>query len=531
MIQLYHDTARNLLVYRTDKPEIITQHVPQAKRVNGFVAVPNSLRNCQLLRLLDVPICNPMAQYDWPIALGRVPCRHQKQMAGFMVSHPRSFNLSDPGTMKTLAALWSADFIMREYEQRGEECRALVLAPLSILDDAWRSEIHRNFLSRRTCSIVYGSAGKRLEKLAEPADFYLLNYDGLAVGSRVRPIRLGGVSEHIAARTDIKIVIIDEARAYADSTTRRHRLARLTIGARPFLWLLTGTPTSNGPLDAYGQAKLVNGARGLSFTGWKQATMMQVSQFKWVPRTGAAEKVKELLSPAIRFALEDVWDGPEIVTETRTVALTAQQTKLLRELRNGFVMQMASGKQITAINEAAVRTKMLQVAQGAVYDADHNWHAVDVEPRKNELLSIVYDSPIKILCFVPLTSVIRLIYHWLDGCKREIINGATPPAERQRIIRSFQDDPQGVRVILADPGSLSLGANLFSGRVVLRYGPTDKCEQYIQGNKRVHRPGQKYPVRVTRLVATPLEREIYRRLEANESLQGAVLKIIKENKL
>jgi hypothetical protein len=259
--------------------------------------------------------------------------------------------------------------------------------------------------------------------------------------------------------------------------------------------------------------------------------MMQISNFKWVPRTGAAHKVRELLSPAVRFAIEDVWDGPELVTETRAVELTPQQTKLIRDVRNGFVMEMASGKKITAVNEAAVRTKILQAAMGAVYDADHKWHAVDAAPRKTELLSIVQESPPKILCFIPLTSIIRLVYEWLSGWKREVINGSTSPDDRQRIIRSFQDDENGTAIILADPGSLSLGANLFRARTVIWFGPTDKCEQYIQGIKRAHRPGQRYPVRVVRLVSTPLEKEIYRRLESNESLQGTVLEMIKKGKL
>ena len=531
-MKLYHDTQRNLLIYETNDPAPILQHIPNAKRLNGqYVAVPHNLHNNQILRLLQYPVVSPLASYDFPIMLGRRPCDHQKATANFLAVHPRAFCLSDPGTMKTLSALWAADFVMRDFESRDGQCRALVLAPLSIIEDAWGAEISRNFLGRRTYSVVYGSQKQRLAAIDKDADFYLLNYDGLAVGSQTRPIRLGGVAARLSARMDIKLVIVDEARNYHDATTRRHRLLRAALGGRPYWWLLTGTPTSNGPLDAYGQAKLVNGAKGLSFTGWRAMTMMQISQFKWVPQRGAAERVRELLSPAIRYSIEDIWDGPEMTVETRAVELTPDQNKLIREVRNGFVMELANGKQITAINEASVRGKILQIAMGAVYDADHNWHAVPAEPRKNELLQIVRECAGKILLFVPLTSIVRLLYIWLSDYKRGIINGATSPRDRQAIIRSFQDDPDGVRIIIADPGSLSLGANLFAGRLVCWYGPTDKTEQWIQGNKRVHRPGQKWPVTVTRLVATPMEREIYRRLEMNESMQGVVLKMVEEGKL
>ena len=97
-MNLYHDRARNLLVYPHNAR--IEQYVPEAKRVNGaYLAVPNTLRNVQLLRILDMPVPGIMeaSGYDWPIEKGRKPLEHQKLMAEFMVSHPRCFNLSDMG--------------------------------------------------------------------------------------------------------------------------------------------------------------------------------------------------------------------------------------------------------------------------------------------------------------------------------------------------------------------------------------------------------------------------------------------------
>jgi hypothetical protein len=534
MTELYHDSARNMLVYRTSNAHHILQHIPDARPVNGsFVCVPNNLGNLQILRLLNLPIVAPMREYDWPIVIGREPCAHQRLMANFMVAHPKSFNLSDPGTMKTLSTLWACDYVMRQYEARGEECRALIVSPLSVMEDAWGSEIARNFLGRRSHRIVYGSADKRMDALRSRADFYLINYDGIGIGadSRSRPLKLGGLSEQLQLRDDIKIVAVDEARNYHDSTTRRHRIARMVFAGKPYLWLLTGTPTPNGPLDAYGQAKLVNGAKGKSMTGWKLETMTQISQFKWVPKRGANERVRELLSPAIRIGIEDVWDGPEMVTETRAVALTEAQRNAMTQLKRDFVVQLGEGRSVSAINEAAVRTKFLQISMGAIYDQNHQWHPIDAGPRKNELLSIVTDAPGKMLVFIPLTSVIRLVYGWLSGYKREIVNGEVSQSDRTRIFRDFQDNPLGTRILLCDPGSVAHGVNLFMARSVVWFGPTDKTELYLQGNKRAHRPGQKFPVTVTRLVSNPLEREIFRRLETNESMQGALLKMIKEGRM
>ena len=237
--------------------------------------------------------------------------------------------------------------------------------------------------------------------------------------------------------------------------------------------------------------------------------MTQLSQFKWVPRRGANDKVRDLLSPAIRIGIEDVGRPGDGHRDQGGDADRAQH-KAMTELKRDFVVQPA-GATISAINEASVRTKFLQISMGAIYDQEHKWHPIDCAPRKAELLSIVTDAPGKIICFIPLTSVIHLVYSWLAGYKREIVNGEVSQPERTRIFRDFQDNALGTRIILADPGSVAHGVNLFMARSVVWYGPTDKCELFLQGNKRAHRPGQRFPVTVTRLVATPLEREIFRR--------------------
>src|SRR5665213_2386292 len=162
MTELFHDTTRNLLVYKTEDPDRITRNVEEARRLNGeYVVVPNTLYNLQLLRWLELPIVPALSNYSWPCAPGIRPLEHQKLMANFMVTDPRCFNLSDMGTMKTLATLWAADSIMEK-----EKCRALVVGPLSILQSVWGSAIAKNFLGKRTFEIIHGSASTRLSRLA-----------------------------------------------------------------------------------------------------------------------------------------------------------------------------------------------------------------------------------------------------------------------------------------------------------------------------------------------------------------------------
>jgi SNF2 family DNA or RNA helicase len=539
MANFYHDKTRNLLVYRSQSPFVL-QAIPEARQINGeYIAIPRTLRNSQIMRHFDYPVAPVMtdASYDWPIEPGRRPLAHQKVMANFQVLHPRCFNLSDMGTMKTLASLWAADWLMKRWKG---ECRALIVAPLSTLERVWANAIWTNFLGRRTFEILHGNASKRQELLAKKADFSICNFDGVGVGAHTRKrFELDGFSKALADDGGIRIVICDEASAYKDARTKRHRIARLIIGKRDYLWLLSGTPTPNAPTDAYGLAKLVNNAGGKSFQTFQRETMIQVTNFKWHPQRDGYDKARRLLSPSIRYDIRDVWDGPEMTTQQRAVELTPDQKRLMADLKRDLQVVVKSGQPITATNEAAARQKFLQISLGAIYDEGHRAHAVDAHPRIEELRAVIEQAPLKLLLMVPLTSVVNLLYKELGrkrtqagklihaGWSREIVNGDVGQKERASIFRRFQseDDP---RILIADPGTMAHGLDLWRATTVVWYGPTDKTELYLQANKRAHRPGQKHPVTVVQIVSNPLEREIYRRLETNTSLQGALLQMVRD---
>ena len=529
--ELYHDRERRLLVYHTAEPDRVCHYVPEAKRINGaYVAVPATLRNAQLLRLLAMPIPGIMeaSGYDWPIKKGWKPLAHQKLMAEFMVAHPRCFNLSDMGTTKTMAALWAADFVMER-----EKTHALVVAPLSILQRVWGDAIFSSFLGRRTLQILYGSGAERERQLEKTSDFYIINFDGLGVGAVTRKrFELEGLSKALFDRTDIGLAIVDEASAYRDARTKRHRIARVILGSKNYLWQLTGTPTSNGPTDAYGLAKLANTTRGESYTSFHNRTMMKVSTFKWIPRAGSYDEARKLLSPAIRFDIRDVWDGPPMTTQQREVALTDEQKRAMAQLKRDLQIVLKAGQPITAVNEGAARWKFIELSLGGVYDENHKSHAVDASPRVNELKAIIDNAPGKILCFTPLTNICNMLYKELKAkVACEIVNGEVSQRDRSSIFERFQSAESALRLLIADPGTMAHGLDLWQAQTVVWYGPTDRTELYLQANRRAHRPGQKHPVTVVQIVSNKLEREIYRRLESNESLQGLLLEMVREGKL
>ena len=530
-MNIFYDQSRDLLIY-PPSAGLPVHLLPDGRKIGDHFAVPRTLRNSQVLRHYNFPVMPVITDenYEWPRPPGITPYESQKVTANFCVLNRRCFVLSDMGVGKTNSLLWGADWLMRQHAPG--TFRVLVVCPLSIMQSVWANAVFKCFLGERKVEILHGDPNKRIEALKRDADVYICNFDGVGIGAHTRGrFELDGFSKALAERDDIKLVIVDEASAYRDAQTKRHRLARLVIGRRPYLWLATGTPTPNAPTDAYGMAKLVNNAFSKSFRSFQEESMVKVTQFKWVPRSDGYEKARALLTPAIRFSIDQVWDAPELTYQQREVVLTTEQKKLMGDLKRDLQVVVKQGQPISAANEAAARQKFMQISLGAIYDRDHKWHVIDAEPRINELMSVLEEAPGKVLIFVPLTSVLELLYRKLKqkfSCRT--VNGDVPQKERARIFQAFQeeDDP---RVLIADPHCMAHGLDLWRAQTVVWYAPSEKTELFLQANKRAHRPGQKHSVAVVQLVSNPLEKEIFKRLENNTSLQGVLLDLVSRGEL
>lgn len=543
------DDARNLVIYKGE-PGVLAQYIPDLKTINGsYFCVPRQLSALQVMAWYNWPVPPVMTDtnYDWPIEPGKSALPHQKIYANFTVLHPRMFNLGDPGTMKTISTLWALDFLMLHTPER---FRALIVAPLTILETTWAKAIFKNFLGRRTFEILTGTPERRLKKLESDVDIFIVNHDGIKVGAHIRRkvdprfprqkrIELDGFSAALAARDDIKMVIIDEAHGFGDPSSGRSAVANMLfgLGKRPMLKQLTGTPNATAPTDAYGMAKLSNNAFGKSFTGFRAESMMKVSEFKWIPQKDGYDKARRLLTPAIRFGLDEIWDGPQMTIQRRKVELTEDQKKEMKRLRQELQVIAASGHAISASNESAARQKLIQLSLGAVYDGEHVAHLIDASPRYRELEEIVESTERKVVVFVPITSVVHLVVRYLRetwkkkkvAWKCDFINGEVKAGkERDAVINAFVSDPD-FKLVVADPQTATEGINEFViADTVVWFGCTDRAKAWIQGNARVRRPGQKYPSTCFQLVSNKLEEEIFDRLETNTSMQGMMLDAIRK---
>ena len=507
------------LVFRTRDPDKYNI-IPRSKVVgenNGVyeMAVFWGLEEVRVLRNLGVKdLQSPItARYNWP---GRhKPFAHQIETASFLTLNPKAFVFNDPGTGKTLSALWAADYLMRLKKVR----RCLILCPLSIMHDAWMSGISNSIIHRSAIVAHHTQASRRIEMVQGDYEFVIVNYDGLNL-----------IAEEVARDGRFDLVIVDEANAYKNSSTKRWKSLSKIIRPDSLLWMMTGTPSAQSPVDAYGLAKLVNPSGVPKFaTAWRDKVMKKLTQFKWVPKSGAAEAVFAALQPAIRFTKEECTDLPPVLTETREIPLTPQQLKYYKLLKERMVMQ-ASGETITAVNAAAGVSKLLQISAGAAYTDAHEVVEFDCAPRLNVLLEVLQETNRKVIVFAPFRHSIETIHEFLlkHNIGAEVIHGDVSVNKRTDIFKRFQTEPNP-RILVVQPQSASHGVTLTAADTVVFYGPVMSVETYLQCIARADRIGQTSTnVTVIHLQGSDIEKRMFAQLEKRVEGHDILLNLYKE---
>ena len=311
------------------------------------IAVKWGLDEVRVLRNLGVKnVPSPIqGTYSWP---GRFkPFEHQIATASFLTMHNRAYVFNAPGTGKTNACLWAADYLMTKSLVR----RCLIVCPLSIMEAAWMKDLMQTIIHRKAAIAHAASMEKRREIIEQGHDFVIINYDGVE-----------GVAKEIIEDGTFDLVICDEANFVKNANTRRWKAINAVCNPDTRIWALTGTPAPQSPVDAFGLAKLVTPGTVPKFiTAWKDKTMMKVSQFKWIAKGDAPQTVHRALQPAIRFTKDMCLDLPPVLTATRKIAMTAQQDKYYRMMKVRAVMS-AGGETVTAVNAATVINKLLQIS-------------------------------------------------------------------------------------------------------------------------------------------------------------------------
>ena len=506
-----------VLLIRTRRPHLITESIKKSAVVNQKedlyeVAVNWGLPEVQALAKLRIKNVPSTISRDY-IWTGRLsPFIHQKETSSFLTLHKRAFCFNEQGTGKTASVIWAADYLMKI----GEVKRVLVLCPLSIMKSAWQQDLFK-FAMHRSCSIAYGTSKSRKKILEAGSEFVIINFDGLAV-----------IKDEVI-QGGFDLIVVDEANAYKNAQTNRWKVLKEVASGVKWMWMLTGTPAAQSPLDAYGLGKLVNPEGTPKYYGqYRDQVMYKVSQYRWIPKPGAQDVVHKMLQPAIRFEKDQCLDLPDVTYVEREAPLTAQQLKYYRILKKQMMIT-ADGESVSAVNAATNINKLLQISGGAVYSDTREVIEFDVSNRLQVILEVIEEASHKVLVFVPFTHTIDLLEVFLqkNNITCGVINGKVSVNKRAELVKQFQEqtDPY---VLIIQPQAASHGLTLTAANTVIWYSPVTSVETYLQANARINRPGQKNAMTVVHIKGSEVESKLYYMLQNNITNHNKIIELYRQ---
>jgi len=476
-----------------------------------LLIVNHGAEETRLLRNMGIDVPAPiLSQYGWP---GGTPFEIQKKTAALLTTNSRAFVLNGMGTGKTKAALWSWHYLYG----RGDARKALVVAPLSTLNFTWAREAFTTLPDVKV-AVLHGTKAKRLERLRSDADLFVINHDGLSV-----------IADELVKLGIVDTLILDELAAYRNGTALRTKIARKVANSMRWVWGMTGSPTPNAPTDAWGQCSVVNPGRVPKyFARFRDEVMTKVTQFKYVPKPDALDKVYEVMQPAVRFTIDDVVELPDVVERVVEVELGEKQGKVYKQMETQAYAAIEA-REITAMNAGVVLSKLLQISCGYVYTRDGETVPLDNDTRISALLDVVNATDRKVLVFVPFKHALAGISAALtaDGIEHAVVSGDVSSTERGAIFSAFQQTSK-YKVIAAHPATMSHGLTLTAADTIVWFAPVTSLETFEQANARIRRYGQKHKQQILMLQGTPVEKRIYARLRAKQRVQDKLLEMFKD---
>jgi len=384
------------------------------------------------------------------------------------------------------------------------------------MKSAWQQDLFK-FAMHRSCSVAHGSSTTRRKIIAEGCEFVIINFDGVEV-----------IKEEIK-QANFDMIVVDEASAYKNSQTNRWKTLKSIADNVEWLWMLTGTPAAQSPVDAFGLARLVAPDNVPRYFGqFRDKVMYKATQYIWRPKSDADQTVHKALQPAIRFEKDQCLDLPSVTYVEREAPLTKQQAQYYEILKKQMMLE-ADGEQVTSVNAATQLNKLLQISGGAVYTDEKEVLEFDVSNRLKIILEVIQESTHKVLVFVPFTHTIDLLHSFLEKNKitNSIISGKVSLNKRSEIIKDFQEksDP---RVLVIQPQAASHGLTLTAANTIIWYAPVTSVETYLQANARIDRPGQHNPMTVVHIEGSEVERKLYTMLQNNITNHSKIIDLYRQ---
>ena len=406
---------------------------------------------------------------------------YQHTMINHILAHPKVALWVPMGSGKTVTTLTATQQLIASFDVY----RVLIVAPLRVARRTWTDEIAEWPHLDLDALVLTGAvpAAKRTKLLQDLPALTIINRELL-------PWLIDTCTRGKAAsgwRWDT--VVLDEARSFKDTNTRRFRALRRVLPQIHRMVQLTGTPAANGYHDLYGQLYLLDQGERLGRTkGVFEQAYFDVNQYTYqrTLRPGAAKRINERVKDiCLSLRDEDLHGAPAVQFVTLACPLSDEARARYDALESQELLELAEGKEVDVANAAVLFGKLRQLANGAVYDADGDWHAI--HSAKIEVLLDLLES---------MDEPVMVTYQWKHDKERitaalEAHSSPLGHKPRVRVLSTAKDEDDWneglIDVLLLHPASAGHGLNLHKsgGRRLIHFGPTTDLDQYLQVNARL----------------------------------------------
>jgi SNF2 family DNA or RNA helicase len=421
---------------------------------------------------------------------------YQEQAADFLYEHDRAMILAPVGAGKTAITLTAiSDMIFDNIATKW-----LVIAPLRVATSVWPQE-RAKWAEYHTLAVAVGTPAQRKAALDSDANIIVTNYDNLQW--------LAG--QDLSAFDG---VVFDELTRLKNPSGARFKALAKVLDC-PIRWGLTGSFTSNGLEDVFGQCKIIDQKLlGRSKGAFQQQYFYLVNREygDWQPRQGALEQVMERIKPAT-FVLEPGEYKDKLPPlHTVEVRIDLPDRKPYEDMKKDFIVQFPDA-QAVAQNAAAVTQKLSQMAAGFVYTPEPVWFSSHKFDRLEELLAENQQAN---------TIVFYNFVEELHELQRRFLYART--------VDSIDDWNAGrVRLLCLHPRSAGHGLNLqHGGHHIVWLSLPWSLELFEQANGRLHRSGQRHDVWCYVMIANQtVDEKIWAALHSKQAVSDIAMESLK----
>lgn len=447
--------------------------------------------------------------------------KYQKVCVEHIISHPFCGVFLDMGLGKTISTLTAIEELKYDY---CEIDTVLVIAPKRVVETVWEEEAKKwDHTKHLTFSKIIGTERQRLAALKVKADVHIISRDNIA-----------WLCSLYAAKLPYDMLVIDELSSFKAHQTQRFKSLRL---ARPWFKRvvgLTGTPAPNGLINLWSQMYLIDRGERLE----KTITAYRSRYFRPGASNGYVVYSYNLLSDSerliqerikdicISMRAEDYLEMPERIDNFVRVTMPDKLMDAYKKFEQENVITLANEIEegattaVNAVNAAALSNKLLQFANGAMYDENKN--VVPIHDLKLEALKEIIEA----------ADGKPVLVAWTYQFDRDRIkNYFRSMAPRElKTAEDINDWNAGkVQLMLAHPASAGHGINLQAGgNIIVWYGLTWSLELYQQFNARLYRQGQKQRTIIHHIVNSGThDEDVVKALKSKDKTQNNLMNSIK----